>query len=124
MKSVVERRALEMLRKVGAKVDKYDLAAFAPCDPRTAQRILKRIHLAVPDIKIVAWNRCYQLPIPAYGVSQRSDKPRPKSMTNAQRQRKYRKDPEYSMRCLVRERSRRFRQQQQSAAMAAAGGAQ
>lgn len=73
--SVVELKARGILA-AGQKVSKYTLASLAPCDQRTAQRILARLH-AGGWAYVAAWTQIYRHWIPVYKAGHRPDKLKP-----------------------------------------------
>ena len=89
MRPRVKIRATELL-KSGEALSKYDLAKAAPCDQRTAQRVLDKLHSGGIGVRIIWWQKVYHQHIPAYHMSSGADYPRPVARTNAERQRKLR----------------------------------
>jgi hypothetical protein len=105
MRSRVEAHALTLLGSKSA-ISKYDLAKSAPCDQRTAQRILKRLHER-KVVVIVAWVYHYHKHIPKYGEGEK-DKRKPKPLTRKQISRRYNADPENSWNRMMKRRAQRL----------------
>ncbi len=89
MKPRVETKAVELLR-AGQALTKYDLAKAAPCDQKTAQRVLAKLHSGGIGVRIVWWQQVYYQRIPIYHMSAGMDVKRPEAMDNPARQRKRR----------------------------------
>lgn len=89
MKPRVETKAVELLR-AGQALTKYDLAKAAPCDQKTAQRVLAKLHSGGIGVRIVWWQQVYYQRIPIYHMSEGSDYPKPAAMTHAEQQRRLR----------------------------------
>lgn len=89
MKPRVETKAVELLR-AGQALTKYDLAKAAPCDQKTAQRVLAKLHSGGIGVRIVWWQQVYYQRIPIYHMSAGMDVKKPEAMDNAARQRKRR----------------------------------
>ena len=104
MKSRVEAHALTLLGK--SAISKYDLAVSAPCDQRTAQRILQRLHER-EVVVVVEWVYHYHKHIPKYGEGKK-DKPKPKPRTRKQISQKYNSDPERSWTNMMKKRAQRL----------------
>lgn len=100
----VRMRAEELLKE-GRRLTKFDLAAEAPCDHRTAQRVLAALDCAY----VCAWVRSYRQPIPEYAFGDAPSVPRPKAQTTTQRNRRRRReDPELRIREAMTKRKARF----------------
>lgn len=108
-KSQVEIKALELLR-AGKAMCKYDLAAWAHCDQRTAQRILQRIHKARVGVRIARWVSIYRHWIPVYRVGTGHDSAKPKPLLRAEVQRNRRKDMEVRWQEMMEKRAKRYRE--------------
>ena len=89
MKPRVETKAVELLR-AGQALTKYDLAKAAPCDQKTAQRVLAKLHSGGIGVRIVWWQQVYYQRIPMYHMSAGMDVKKPEAMDNPARQRKRR----------------------------------
>ena len=89
MKPRVETKAVELLR-AGQALTKYDLAKAAPCDQKTAQRVLAKLHSGGIGVRIVWWQKVYYQRIPIYHMSAGMDVKKPEAMDNPARQRKRR----------------------------------
>ena len=89
MKPRVETKAVELLR-AGQALTKYDLAKAAPCDQKTAQRVLAKLHSGGIGVRIVWWQQVYYQRIPIYHMSAGMDVKKPEAMDNPARQRKLR----------------------------------
>lgn len=89
MKPRVETKAVELLR-AGQALTKYDLAKAAPCDQKTAQRVLAKLHSGGIGVRIVWWQQVYYQRIPIYHMSAGMDVKKPEAMDNPARQRKRR----------------------------------
>lgn len=107
MRSRVEQRALDLLR-AGRVLTKYDLAALAHCDQRTAQRVLARIHAGTVGIRIAMWVSIYTQSIPAYAEGRVSDARKPRPQSSAQRARRRRRDVEVQIDEAMKKRATRF----------------
>lgn len=116
MKSLAKPKVVELIRQ-GALISKDDLALAIPCHQRTAQRILDTLH-AEGLVRIVQWVRMYTHWIPVYGykaVPGTPDKVKPKPVSNAERQRKARRDPLVRWQEAVSKRKARARAKAASA---------
>lgn len=89
MKPRVEIKALELLI-AGQSLNKYDLAKAAPCNQRTAQRVLDKLHNSKVGVRVIWWAQVYHRHIPIYHMSHGSDYPQPMAMTPAEQQRRLR----------------------------------
>lgn len=89
MKPRVETKAVELL-KAGRALTKYDLAKAAPCNQRTAQRVLDKLHRGGIGVRIIWWQKVYHQRIAIYHMSVGDDYPRPAAMTHAEQQRRWR----------------------------------
>lgn len=85
----VENKAIELLRS-GEALSKYDLAKASPCDQRTAQRVLAKLHSGGIGVRIVWWQQVYYQRIPIYHISAGRDVRKPEALNNPARQRKRR----------------------------------
>lgn len=103
----VEKVALEMLN-AGKVICKYDLAAVAHCDQRTAQRALKKIHSARCGVRISRWAPIYRNYIPMYFKGPGIDFPRPEPKSGAERAKKRRRDAEIKWDEMMRKRQKRL----------------
>jgi hypothetical protein len=103
----VEKVALEMLN-AGKVICKYDLAAVAHCDQRTAQRVLKKIHSSSVGVRISRWATIYRQYIPLFFKGPGADFPKPSPKTSAERARKRRKDPEVRWSEMMKKRAIRL----------------
>lgn len=95
MKPRVETKAVELLR-AGQALTKYDLAKAAPCDQKTAQRVLAKLHRLKIGVRIVWWTKSHNSNIPIYHMSDGRDAPRPEAIDNAARQRKRREKKKWA----------------------------
>lgn len=86
----VELKARELLNN-GVALSKYDLAKAAPCNPRTAARMLHKLYQAAMGVRIIGWQKVYYQRVPIYHMSEGSDYPKPSAMDNAERQRRLRR---------------------------------
>lgn len=95
MKPRVETKAVELLR-AGQALTKYDLAKAAPCDQKTAQRVLAKLHSGGIGVRIVWWQQVYYQRIPIYHMSAGMDVKKPEAMDNPARQRKRREKKKWT----------------------------
>lgn len=95
MKPRVETKAVELLR-TGQALTKYDLATAAPCDQKTAQRVLAKLHSGGIGVRIVWWQQVYYQRIPIYHMSAGMDVKKPEAMDNPARQRKRREKKKWT----------------------------
>ena len=86
----VEAKARELMGQ-GVALSKYDLAKAAPCNQRTASRVLHKLHQAAMGVRIIWWQKVYHQRVPIYHMSEGSDYPKPPAMDNAERQRRLRR---------------------------------
>lgn len=87
MKSVSYEKILAALES-GKTLSKYDAADVVPCDQRTAQRTLAKIHKE-GKIHISAWVPHRHIKIPAYAFGDGKDKPKPKPIPRSKIRKKY-----------------------------------
>lgn len=107
-KSQVEIKALKILQG-GKSMCKYDLAAYAHCDQRTAQRILARIHKA-GQARILKWASIYRHWIPVYAAGRGADCKRPPPITPAESAARRRRDLEVRWEQMMQKRLKRLRE--------------
>lgn len=88
MKSVSYEKILAALES-GKHLSKYDAADIVPCDQRTAQRMLAKIHKE-GKIRICEWRTNYQHKIPVYSVDSVRDVKKPKPVPRLVYLKKYR----------------------------------
>lgn len=105
MKSRVRETALKLLAD-GQRMTKYDLAASAPCDPKTAQRTLTALRSELL-IRVAKWVPVYRQKIPMYVLGKGRDRRKPKPLSGQERMRIRRTDPSYSMSELMKKRAKR-----------------
>ena len=87
MKSISYAKILAALES-GRTISKYDGAALVPCDQRTAQRTLAKIHKE-GKIHISKWVPYQHIKIPAYTIGAGKDKPKPKPIPRDKLTRNY-----------------------------------
>lgn len=88
MKSISYAKILAALES-GRTISKYDGAALVPCDQRTAQRTLAKIHKE-GKIHISKWVPHHHIKIPAYTIGEGKDKPKPAPIPHIKSVRKHR----------------------------------
>jgi len=96
------------LLNAGKVICKYDLAAIAHCDQRTAQRALKKIHASRCGVRISRWVPIYRNTIPMYFKGPGIDMPKPAAKTGAERARKRRRNPEVRWDEMMAKRAKRL----------------
>lgn len=89
MRSISYEKILAALQQ-GESVSKYDAAGLVPCDQRTAQRTLAKIHKE-GKIRISDWRDHYQHKIPVYVFGEGEDAVKPKPIPRLSYLKKYRK---------------------------------
>lgn len=90
MRSVSYEKILSALQQ-GQSVSKYDAADLVPCDQRTAQRTLAKIHKE-GKIRVLEWRDHYQHKIPVYTFGFGNDAAKPKAMKRKYYVKKYREE--------------------------------
>ena len=88
MRAISYEKILAALQ-TGKRLSKYDAAEVVPCDQRTAQRMLAKIHKE-GKIRICEWRTNYQHKIPVYSVDQAKDVKKPKPVLRLDYLKKYR----------------------------------
>ncbi len=88
MRSVSYEKILAALQQ-GEVVSKYDAAKLVPCDQRTAQRTLAKIHKE-GKIRVLQWRDHYQQKIPVYTFGVGDDAVKPKAIPRKRYIKKYR----------------------------------
>lgn len=87
MRSISYEKILAALQ-TGKRLSKYDAAEVVPCDQRTAQRTLAKIHKE-GKIHISTWVPHRHIKIPAYAFGEGKDKPKPKPIPRSKIRERY-----------------------------------
>ena len=90
--------------EAGERLCKHDVEN---CDQRSAQRALSKLH-EQKLIHIVRWVSSYKQKIPVYALGIGRDAAKPRPISDRDRMRRMRKDPDYCLGELLKKRAKRL----------------